>query len=375
MGKRVAFIPEIRRKEKGGRTLAGSDSKTEKASPKRRQDERKKGNVLISKDIIAVVSLVGSFYTLKKVFPQIIENFTTFFYKTFAYAETVSDITNSFALDITKETVLAFFQIVGPVICISTLLSIIATVAQTKPIFVVDSLKPKFNRINPFEGIKRLFSIRSLFDVLKGIIKITILIVLLYSFIANSILTVSRTMQMDIYPSCVVLLDMTMSLAFKICLAFVGISVFDYFFQWWEYERQIKMSKHEMKEEYKQMEGDPKIKSRIREIQRRMAMSRMMQAVPTADVVIKNPTHFAVALKYDLEKNGAPILLAKGQDEVALRIIKTAEENDVFVLENKPLARSLYATTDINKEIPADFYGTVAEILVHVYKLKNKKLL
>ncbi|NCC16721.1 MAG: flagellar biosynthesis protein FlhB [Clostridia bacterium] len=355
--------------------MAGSDSKTEKASPKRRQDERKKGNVLISKDIIAVVSLVGSFYTIKKIFPQIIENFTTFIYKTFGYAETVSDITNDFALEITKETMLAFFQIVGPVICISALLSIIATVAQTKPIFVADSLKPKFNRINPLEGIKRLFSIRSLFDVLKGIIKITILIALLYSFIVNSILTLSRTIQMDIYPSCAVLFDMTMSLVFKICLAFVGISVFDYFFQWWEYERQIKMSKHEMKEEYKQMEGDPKIKSKIREIQRRMAMSRMMQAVPTADVVIKNPTHFAVALKYDLEKDSAPILLAKGQDEVALRIIKTAEENDVFVIENKPLARSIYATTDINKEIPADFYGTVAEILVHVYKLKNKKLL
>ncbi len=354
--------------------MAG-DSKTEKATPKRRKDERKKGNVLISKDIIAVVSLIGTFFALKLLFPQIIENLNAFFYRAFGYAQTTTDITNDFALEISRETMLAFFQVAAPIVCISAALSIVATVAQTKPIFVVDSLKPKFNRINPFEGIKKLFSLRSLFDVVKGIIKIAILIGMLYSYISKSILTVSRTIQSDVYPSCALLLDMTMSLVFKICMAFVAIAVFDFFFQWWEYERQIKMSKHELKEEYKQMEGDPQIKSKIREVQRKMAMSRMMQAVPQADVVIKNPTHFAVALKYDLEKDSAPILLAKGQDEVALRIIKTAEENDVYVLENKPLARAIYATTDINKEIPADFYGTVAEILVYVYKLKNKKLL
>ncbi|WP_304508352.1 flagellar biosynthesis protein FlhB [Anaerotignum sp.] len=352
-----------------------ADSKTEKATPKRRQDERKKGNVLISKDVIAVASLMGTFFTMKIMFPQMIENVRDFFYKVFAYAQNRTDVTDGFVMQITKETMVAFLQIAAPIICISGFLSIIATVAQTKPIFVTDSLKPKFNRINPLEGIKRLFSIKSLFDVIKGIIKITILIVILYSFISHSILTVTRTLQMDVTPSCVMILDLTMSLVFKICMAFIAISVFDYFFQWWEYERQIKMSKHELKEEYKQMEGDPQIKSKIREVQRKMAMSRMMQAVPNSDVVIKNPTHYAVALKYDLEKDGAPILLAKGQDQVALRIIKTAEENNVYVLENKPLARAIYATTDINQEIPADFYGTVAEILVHVYKLKNKKLL
>lgn len=354
--------------------MAG-DSKTEKATPKRRQDERKKGNVLISKDVITVVSLVGTFFALKIMFPQIIANIKAFIYKAFEYAQTKADITEDFVMVITKETIFAFLQIVAPIIVISILLSIFATVAQTRPLFVVDSLKPKFNRINPLQGIKRLFSLKSLFDVIKGIIKITILLAILYSFISDSLLTISRTAQMDISPSCSVLMDLTMSLVFKICLAFVAISVFDFFFQWWEYERQIKMSKHELKEEYKQMEGDPQIKSKIKEVQRKMAMSRMMQAVPNADVVIKNPTHFAVALKYDLEKDGAPILLAKGQDEVALRIIKTAEEHDIYVLENKPLARAIYATTDINQEIPADFYGTVAEILVYVYKLKNKKLI
>lgn len=352
-----------------------ADSKTEKATPKRRQDERKKGNVLISKDIVTVASLIGTFFALEKLFPQMLAEIETYLFKAFYYAETRTDITNDFVMQLGTETTLVFFQVVAPIVCISILFSIIATVAQTKPMFVVDSLKPKFNRINPLEGIKRLISVKSLFDVIKGIIKIIIIIVILYSFIMDSLLAISRTIQMDLLSSCVVLLDLMMSLVFRVCMAFAGISILDLFFQWWEHERQLKMSKEELKQEYKQMEGNPQIKGKIKEVQRKMAMSRMMQAVPEADVVIKNPTHFAVALKYNFEKDGAPILLAKGQDEVALRIIKAAEENDVYVLEDKPLARAIYATTDINQEIPADFYGTVAEILVYVYKLKNKTLM
>ncbi|MPM41472.1 Flagellar biosynthetic protein FlhB [bioreactor metagenome] len=353
--------------------LAG-DSKTEKATPKRRQDERKKGNVLMSNDIIAVISLIGSFYSLKLLFPQMISNIEKFIFEFFGYAGTKTSISNSFLSDIAKDFVIAFCIIAAPVMLIAISLSVAATVAQTRPIFVLDSLKPKFNRINPLEGIKKLFSVRSVFDVIKGVLKISILIVILYNFISGSIPTIIRTIDMDITASSSVLLGLVMKLAFKICLAFAAIAVFDFFFQWWEHERQIKMSKQEVKEEYKQLEGDPKIKARIRDIQRKMAMSRMMQAVPKADVVIKNPTHFAVALKYDLDKDNAPILLAKGQDELALRIIKEAEANGIYVMENKPLARAIYATTDLNREIPPEFYGTVAEILVYIYKIKNKKL-
>lgn len=351
------------------------DSKTEKATPKRRQDERKKGNVVVSKDIIAIMSLVGSFFTLKLLGPKMVSNAEMFMYRYFNYAESKSALSESFLLDITKDFVYEFCIIAMPVILVSVGLAIIATIAQTKPIFVLESLKPKFSRINPIQGIKNLFSLRSLFDVIKGIIKISIIIAVLYNFITKSLAEISRTINMDVVQSCSVLFSLIMSLALKICLAFVAISVFDYFFQWWEYERQIRMSKQELKEEYKDLEGDPQIKGRIRDIQRKMAMSRMMQAVPKADVVIKNPTHFAVALKYDLNKDNAPILLAKGQDELALRIIHEAEINNVYVLENRPLARAIYATTDINQEIPQEFYGTVAEILVYVYKIKNKKLI
>ena len=354
--------------------MADSESKTEKASPKRRKDERKKGNVLMSKDIITIASLIGTFYTLKLLFPTMMHGIQEVISYYFELAGTQEELTKTVLADIARNMIFSFFKIAFPVILISILFSIIATVVQTKPMFVMESLKPKFSKLNPLKGIKNMFSFKSAFDVLKGILKISILIVILYQFIRNSILSFGRTIDMDIYNSILLLLDLVMGLVFKIVLAFLAISVFDYFFQWWDYERQIKMSKKEMKEEYKQMEGDPQVKGKIKEIQRKMAMSRMMQAVPEADVVIKNPTHYAVALQYDPQKQQAPILLAKGQDLVALRIIEKAEEHDVFVLENVPLARAIHATTQINQEIPEEFYGTIAEILVYVYGLKDKNL-
>ncbi|MGE4213263.1 MAG: flagellar biosynthesis protein FlhB [Anaerotignaceae bacterium] len=355
--------------------MAGSDSKTEKASPKRRKDERKKGNVLMSKDVIAIVSIIGMFFFLKVIFPFMIDTLKQVINTFFDLAAVETEMTEGMLKDVARELIFAFFKVCFPLLIAAGFLAAAATVAQTKPMFVTDSLKPKFNRLNPIEGFKRLFSAKSAFDVLKGILKITILLVILYKFVSNSILGLSRTLDMDLYSSIVILLDLIMSLVFKVALAFLVIAVFDFGFQWWEYERKIKMSKHEMKEEYKQMEGDPQIKGKIRNLQRKMAMARMMQEVPDADVVIKNPTHFAVALKYDSEKSSAPMLIAKGQDYMALRIIKMAEENDVVVIENKPLARAIYATTDLNREIPQEFYGTIAEILVYVYKLKQKMLL
>ena len=251
-------------------------------------------------------------------------------------------------------------------------LIIISTVFQTKLLFSTESLMPKFSRLSPMQGVKRIFSVRSIVEVLKGLIKITILFVILYNFVKKHILNFPELMSVDLISSCAFMLEMIMDMVINIGIAFTAISVFDYFYQWWEYERQMKMTKEEVKEEYKQLEGDPKVKGKIKETQRKMAMSRMMQAVPNADVVVKNPTHFAVALKYDLNKNSAPIVVAKGQDELALRIIQVAEESDVYVVENRPLARALYSSVDVNQEIPADYYGAIAEILVYVYKLKKK---
>ena len=161
----------------------------------------------------------------------------------------------------------------------------------------------------------------------------------------------------------------------RIAIAFIAVAALDFMYQWWDYERRLKMSKQEIKEEYKQTEGDPQVKGKIKQIQRQRAQQRMMQQVPGADVVIRNPTHFAVALRYKPDRDNAPIVLAKGQDELALRIVKVAEEHKVAVIENVPLARGLYADTELNQEIPPEFYGAVAEVLVYIFRLNGNQLL
>lgn len=353
--------------------MAG-DSKTEKATPKRRKDERKKGNVFTSKDITALISILGIFYSMKLLFPSMYKINKAFMFRYMGYAAVKTDISNSFLKEIAVTSLDAFIRSAIPIIMIAMLIGVTITLAQTRLLFSMDSLKPKFSRLNPLEGIKKLFSLRSAIEVIKGIIKISIILWVLYDFIRGRFISFSKTLNMGILDSTKFMLDSVLDMVFNISIAFAGIAAIDYFYQWWDYERQIKMSKHDLKEEYKQMEGNPQVKGKIKEIQRQRAMSRMMQAVPSADVVIKNPTHYAVALKYDIQKDSAPILVAKGQDEIALRIIKTAEENKVSVIENKPLARSIYASTEINGEIPEEHYGEIAEILVYIYKLNNKEI-
>ena len=170
-----------------------------------------------------------------------------------------------------------------------------------------------------------------------------------------------------------VTLALAFVMAIRIAVAYAVLASADFLYQWWDYERQLRMSKQEIKEEFKQTEGDPQVKGKIKELQRKMAQSRMMQNVPQADVVIRNPTHFAVALRYKPEKDSAPVVVAKGQDSLALRIVKAAEEAKVAVVENVPLARALYASSEVGREIPPELYNAVAEVLVYLYRLNDKK--
>lgn len=346
--------------------------RTEKATPKRRRDERKKGNVLQSKDIVTVFTLIGGFYALKLTFMSSYSALKGCMLKYFSYMQNKAELSQDLIREMAYDSVLVAARIIAPLMACIVFLSIAATVFQTKPLFVLDSLKPKFNRLSPLQGFKKIFSVRSIVEVLKGIIKISILFYLLYDFIGKQIIELPKLFTLEIPAACGYMFQTVFNMALRIGVAFAVISVFDFFYQRWEYERQLKMSKQEIKEEYKQLEGDPQVKGKIKELQRKMAMSRMMQQVPDADVVIRNPTHFAVALHYDPDKHVAPILLAKGQDEMALRIVRVAEENEIFIVENKPLARAIYATTDLNQQLPPEFYGAVAEILVHVYRINNK---
>ncbi len=350
--------------------MAG-DSKTEKATPKKRKDERKKGHVAVSKDATMVASLLGIFMMLKMLFPLMYKTLRNYMIKYISLApsaETLSDYTAKAFMD----TIEAIAKASLPILLVSVLLAVVATGVQTRFLFTKSNMAPKFNRLNPLQGIKNILSLKSLVELIKSLIKITILILILYQIIKGDLRAVARTLDMELQDSSVYVLNAILEMITKVSIVFLAIAGFDYFYQWWDFERQIKMSKQELKEEYKQTEGNPEIKGRIRNLQRERAKSRMMQAVPTADVIVRNPTHYAVALRYDIEKDGAPVLVAKGQDELALRIVAVGEENGVYVLENKPLARGIYAGTQVGAEIPSEYYGMVAEILVYVYRMNNK---
>ena len=347
------------------------DSKTEKASPKKRKDERKKGHVAVSKDVVMIATLLGTFVMLKALFPLMYRTMRDYMIKYVSLAplaDTMSDYTTSIFWDM----VIAIAKAAIPIILLSTTLAVIGTGVQTGFLFTKSNMAPKFERLNPIKGIKNLLSLKSLVELIKNLIIIIILSVILYQIIKGDLRAVSRTIDMNVMDSSVYVLNSIMDMVMKVSIVFLAIAGFDYFYQWWDYERQIKMSKQEMKEEYKQTEGNPEIKGRIRNLQRERARSRMMQSVPTADVIIRNPTHFAVALRYDIEKDNAPVLLAKGQDELALRIVAIGEEHGIYVLENKPLARGIFASTKVGEPIPPEYYGMVAEILVYVYRMNNK---
>ena len=348
-------------------------SKTEKATPKKRRDERKKGNVFFSNDAVSVAVLLASFFVLKLTATPMVEQIYRFLQYAMGLvagaAHTgLQDNLSGLVLEMLKTFLLA----AGPLLATTAVVAVAATFFQTKLLVSGEALKPKFSRINPLQGIKRLFSLRSVIEALKGILKITVLLFLIYQFLVGIVDTFTKYLHTDLAVACAHLVDEGFQMVMQIAIAFVVLAGADVFYQWWDYERQLRMSKQEIKEEYKQMEGDPQVKGKIKEVERRMAQSRMMQQVPKADVVIRNPTHFAVALRYHPETDGAPIVLAKGQDELAGRIVRKAEEHHIAIIENVPLARALYATAELNREIPPELYNAVAEVLVYLYRMDEK---
>ena len=262
-----------------------------------------------------------------------------------------------------------------PLLIIGMTISIVGTGMQTRFLFSMEPLKPKFDKFNPINGFKRIFSIRSGVELIKNMVKLAVIAIILYKFIIERITAMAEMLFLGLEQGAAYTLDAVVDMVYAVCIIFVFVASLDYLYQRWEYERKLKMSKQEIKEEFKQMEGDPQIKGKIKQKQRQMATSRMMQAVPTADVVIRNPTHFAVALKYDPETDNAPVVVAKGQDALALRIVAVAEAAGVYVIEDRPLARAIYATAEVKMEIPYAYYTAIAEIFALVYSVKNNKKL
>jgi len=352
--------------------MAGEE-KTEKASPKKKRDERKKGNVFQSKDIITVGVIAISFIILQYWRPYIYKFTKEVFFKYISLMETTIVFNDNFIVQVMKDITYTLLASTGILLAAVIISTIIISGTQTKFLISMENIKFKFSKLNPLSGIKKMFSIRAMVEVIKNIIKIAILGYVIYSSIIDRLNEVPKLVSIDLSSGIEFIASSIMAIVKSVVIAFLAISAFDFLYQWWEYEKNIKMSKHDVKEEYKQMEGDPKVKGKIKEKQRAISMSRMMQQVPNADVIIRNPTHFAIAIRYNIEKDNAPIVLAKGQDNIAMKIIERAKENNINIVENVPLARALYKSAELNREIPLEYYEPVAEVLAWVYRMKEKE--
>lgn len=355
------------------------EEKTEQATDKKRKDARKKGQVLKSQDVAVVCSLFLTFFALRLSAPMAFEELGRFMTKYLSMAgEGIGDVQyigkESFARSLIFDFAKTFIIAAGAVLAVSFVVAIAATGIQTKFLVSFESIKFKLDKLNPLNGIKKMFSLKGVFELFKSLLKMIVLIAVVYSEISSSLPEIIRLISLEPMSGVLYIAQSVFSIVMSIGMVFIAIAAADFLFQRYSYENDLKMTKQEVKDEFKQMEGDPKIKGKRRAIQQQMANQRMMQEVPGADVVIRNPTHFAVAVKYDAEKNSAPVVVAKGKDLAALRIADIAAEHDVPTVENVPLARGLYEKVDVGREIPPEFYQAAADVLWFVYKLKNKPL-
>jgi flagellar biosynthetic protein FlhB len=245
---------------------------------------------------------------------------------------------------------------------------------QTRMLFTVEKLKFKFSNLNPINGLKRMFSLRSIVELVKNLLKIVIIGVLVYSSIRQTLYELPRLFDMEAVAVLIYAGEKVFALVWKIGLVFAAIAFLDYRYQRWDYEKRLRMTKHEVKQEYKQLEGDPLIKSHRRQEQLKISRARMMMDVTKADVVIRNPIHFSVALRYNEDENSAPVLLAKGQDYVALKINEIAEASGIPFVENPALARGIYQHVEIGQEILPEYYQAAAEVFAWLYRLNRRNV-
>ncbi|WP_284139966.1 MULTISPECIES: flagellar biosynthesis protein FlhB [unclassified Virgibacillus] len=345
--------------------------KTEKATPKKRQDERKKGKVAKSQDVNTGLLLLFSFIILV-IFGAYIKNGMLAMYR--------QSFTEFIHWDITEKTVSQLFngitietaKLLAPVFLIAIVAGLASNLMQIGFLFTTEPLKLDLKKIDPIQGAKRIFSVRALVELAKSLLKITFIgaITFMVIWMYKDEMLMLSFKNADSSLAFFGKTAMVMGISAAVVLLF--LAVFDYAYQRYDFEKNMRMSKQDIKDEHKNIEGDPLIKSKIKEKQRQMAMRRMMSEVPNADVIITNPTHFAVAIKYDENKANAPYVIAKGTDLVALKIREVAKAHNISTVENRPLARALYSRLEIGDLIPEEFYQAVAEILAYVYRIGKK---
>lgn len=350
---------------------SGSGEKTEKASPRKKEKAREEGKVAKSVEVTTALMLVGMFSTLKFFGPIAADRLRLIFIKSFKLLNT-EELTIPVARRLYSEFLMDGLMVVLPIFAVAVSLALIANVAQVGFKISPKALQPKLSSLNPISGFKRIFSLKTIVELVKSIIKIVIIMTIVYNTIKGYEQLIFNFYDLETFEAYGLAMNLVLDLGIKVGAFFIIVAVLDYGYTRYKYEKDLKMTKQEVKEENKMAEGNPEIKSKIRQKMREVAMRRMMQDLPKADVIITNPTHFAVALSYNELTGKAPVVLAKGKDLVAYRIREKAKQYNIQLIEDKPLARTLYYTVEIGEEIPPELYQAVAKILALVYSIKEK---
>ena len=351
--------------------------KTEPATEKKLKDAREEGQVAKSKEIANAAGLLALFLILRfwvgRMGVQFLSVFASVYNK-------IPDVTTSWngyqperdMLILFRQILINVLTIIAPILAIAFMVAFISDVVQVKWKITGKPLKPKFNKLNPISGVKRLFSLNSLMELLKSLLKIGLIGYMVYLFLRDKWQYLFLVYDMSLLQVIQLLGQFVTDLGIRIAAIYTLVAAADYIYQKIKFKNDMKMSKQEIKDEYKQTEGDPQIKGKIRQKMQEASRRRMMQSLPQADVVITNPTHYAVAIKYDPDVADAPFVLAKGEDYLARKIKEIAKEHHIEIVENKPLARMLYANVDVGAAVPPELYQAVAEVLAFVYHLQGR---
>jgi flagellar biosynthetic protein FlhB len=348
--------------------------KSEEPTPHRLREAREKGQIAKSKEITTALLLIFSYMVFRYSGINIWNNLTNTAKIVFSQIPNTGDFSLSFVGYVLLMALQGLTLALLPIFSVTVFVAFVAEVFQTGFLFSFDPLAPKLERLSPAEGFKRMFSLQGFVELIKSIAKILIVFWIMWLAIKDDIPYVVVLINSQPWDAVMLGGSIAYKVAMRVGIFYIAIALLDYLYKRWEYMRGLKMTKQEIKEEYKRLEGDPMIKQRMRELQRQVAYQRMMAAVPQADVVVTNPIHIAVALKYETKKMKSPTVLAKGERKAAEEIKKIADGAYVPIMENEPLARSIYRTTDIGKQIPQELYQAVAEVLAYVYKIKKKRV-
>lgn len=348
--------------------------KTEEPTAKKLEDARNKGQVMRSTEVVTAATLLVFFIMLKILVGFIGNRFLEGFHQSIGYIEdyTGNPFTVNSARTLVREAFLNILAAGFPIMIAGFVVTVLSILVQVKWKVSTEPLKPKIDKFNPVSGMKRLFSKDKIMEFLKSAAKVVVLAYVVYSYLKDQWPLIYKMYSYTLPQAIAVIGDTVISIGIRISVFFAVIAVFDLFYQKWKFHQDMMMSKQEVKDEYKNSEGDPKVKSQQRQRMQQASQRRMMQDLPNADVVITNPTHLAVAIKYDKETHEAPVVIAKGADYLAQKIKETARMNSIEIVENKPLARMLYHNVEIGAEIPPELYQMVAEVLAYVYSLQGR---